>query len=147
MNDDSNKSGLWIAAAVAGAIIFIVLVSELGAGGLVILSGIGIFGWLKYRKMTDDADRRQTELAAGVTHFDVRNDADAERAVLMVARDHGGLVTIPQIILETTLSAEEADRTIERLSKRGLVTVELDDAGVVYHVAGLLKRPDADRAA
>ena len=141
MEIQQNKGCLMQAALIIGAMSIFALIAELGAGGIITLCAIGAGGWLLYKKIRSDAELRSLERPTGVANFKIRDEADAERAVLMVARAHGGIATVAQIVLESPLSSEQADRTLERLRKRGLAHPELDENGCVhYHFAGLLKQ-------
>ncbi len=62
-----------------------------------------------------------------------------EKAVLAVAARHGGVVTLPQITLDSALSVAEAEEVLRRLCREGIARMELDveDGSIRYHFHGL----------
>ena len=61
-----------------------------------------------------------------------------EKAILAVAARHGGRATIAQITLETDLSMQQAEETLNRLCGRNIAQPDLLDDGSVVYLFGIL---------
>ena len=68
---------------------------------------------------------------------------NSERAILNVAKNHQGVLTVPMVSMETSLSLSQARDHLQKLYLNGYCTKDIDQDGVeIYEFIGLeAKRP------
>ena len=62
-----------------------------------------------------------------------RQTTTLERSVLQLAKAHHGVLTVTDVTIHTTLSLEEAERTLEQLHLDGFATIDVDDNGALIY--------------
>ena len=100
------------AADIIGAIVF--GIGPIAGGGLMIR------GRVKAKQQALHAKERD----AYVRH---------EKEIIRLAQSRGGRISIPEIVAETSLSSDEADAVMRKMTTKGYVDMQVTDSGVIVY--------------
>ena len=56
-----------------------------------------------------------------------------EKQILRLAQQKGGRISIPEIVVDTSMSTEEAEEFMQDLTAKGYVDMQVTDSGVIVY--------------
>ena len=71
------------------------------------------------------------------------NEQEKEKAVLKIANEKNGRLTIAEVAMDTSLSLEESKTILEKMSADGVAELQITDGGsLVYVFTGLISEKE-----
>lgn len=132
--------GALTSGVILGALWWFHILSPGWAVGLgVVFVALPLLGGLRrsVRELADRGHERRQALLDREQRQLERQD-NLEKQVLQVAQAHGGVVTAAQVVLNTDLKLDEAEKILETMAARGHAEMRLQDNGAIdYRFHGL----------